>query len=248
MNKRISNLDIVIPIILILIINTTEIFFSVSKNEIYKEERYLCKVLNQLELLSEDYTNRKDQTDVNFTENCIRFKFIETIFDISRYLIFIPYFILNIWIKNIINHSKTEKYRICKILHYAFIIIILLFGLVNDYLCIIRCFLIPTDFQLRKRFNLIHDDDDDSLRLTFNFIYCLCADSISFIIISFICWNYDIYDKYLINEEIKIKTNTEIKKTKQTKENKTQFEKIPEKESTKEKESNTIEIEELDKK
>ena len=248
MKQNVSNLDIIFPVILILIINSFEVIFSVSNTKIYKIERHLCKALNHIEFLSENYSNKKKANEVNFTENFIRFKLIEKIFYIFRYLIFIPYLIINLCIKNIIINLKKEKYSFYKKLNYTFIIIILLFGLINNYLCIIRCFLIPTDFQLRKRFNLIHDEDDDSLRLTFNFIYCLCADSISLIIISFICWNYDIYDKYLINEEIKIKTNTEIKKTKQTKENKSQFEKIPEKESTKEKESNTIEIEELDKK
>ncbi len=244
MKKDISNLDILISIILILIINTFEIIFSVSNTDIYKEGRYLCKVLNQKELLSQDYINRRGNYDVSFTENFIRFKSTETLFYLLRYLIFIPYFILNSYIKNVIIHSKKEKYRICKILNYIFIIIILLFGIFHHYLCIIRCFLIPTNYQLGKRFYLIYEDP---IRLNFNFIYCLCADIISFIIICYIYWHFDIYDTFLINNEIEIKTNSENNKTK-VKESKTQFEKIPEKELTKTKESNTIEIEELDKK
>ena len=86
--KDISNLDILVPIILILIINTFEIIFSVSSTDIYKEGRYLCKTLNKKELLSEDYTDRRAKYDVSFTENFLRFKSTETLFYLLRYLIY----------------------------------------------------------------------------------------------------------------------------------------------------------------
>ena len=245
MKQNVSNLDIIFPVILILIINSFEVIFNVSNTKIYKIERHLCKALNHIEFLSENYSNKKKANEVNFTENFIRFKLIEKIFYIFRYLIFIPYLIINLCIKNIIINLKKEKYSFYKKLNYTFIIIILLFGLINNYLCIIRCFLIPTDFQLRKKFSI---DIDDELRISFNFIYCLCADLINLIIIICICWNFDVYDKYFIDDEIKIKTNTENNKIKEVKEKKSQFEKIPNKEITTSNKLNTIEIEELDKK
>ncbi len=182
---------IIILLLIIMIINITEIIFRISKTNRYQEDAYLCHVLKGELKLNGPWIEKNEKIIVHYIKTFLDYGSFEILLYVFRFLSFLICSISTYFMSNFDNIILNYY------ISYFIILNIITFGIFTWCANIVRIFLFMTNNMLNERFILIYEDQISKK----NGIFCFISDCIIFIIICAICFLFDIQKKDNNNNE-----------------------------------------------